>query len=126
MTTKNNYTDLGERGKLNKNNKLNDLTGKEWIKFSKTWFVHRPKRRNNDEILHPAKYPESLIEDFISFFTKKNEWILDPFLGTGSTLIAAGNCGRNAVGVELNSKYYKISKKRIEKELFKKTLLIFK
>jgi hypothetical protein len=51
------YIDLGERGKYNPNNKLNDLTGKEWIKFSKSWFIHTPPRRKDNEILHPAKYP---------------------------------------------------------------------
>ena len=37
-----NYIDLGERGRYNKKNKLNDLTGKEWIKFTKSWFIHNP------------------------------------------------------------------------------------
>ena len=72
MPRKNNYIDLGSRGKFNRDNKLNDLTGKEWIKFSKSWFIHRPARRNLTEVLHPAKYPETMIEEFISFFTKKN------------------------------------------------------
>lgn len=123
MAAKNNYVDLGERGKYNENNKLNNLTGKEWIKFSKSWFIHRPNRRKNNEILHPAKYPESLVEEFIDFFTKKNGWVLDPFLGTGSTLIAAGNLNRNAVGVELNSDYFQIAEERIEKEKYKKKVI---
>lgn len=123
MAAKNNYVDLGERGKYNENNKLNNLTGKEWIKFSKSWFIHRPNRRKNNEILHPAKYPESLVEEFIDFFTKKNGWVLDPFLGTGSTLIAAGNLNRNAVGVELNSDYFQIAEERIEKENYKKKVI---
>ena len=117
---KDNYIDLGERGKLNKNNKLNDLTGKEWIKFSKSWFIHRPSRRKNNEILHPAKYPESLVEEFIKFFTKKNSWVLDPFLGTGSTLIAAGDSNRNAVGIELNKNYFEIAADRINKRSYNK------
>jgi DNA modification methylase len=122
MAANKNYIDLGIRGKLNKNNKLNNLTGKEWIKFSKSWFIHKPIRRKNNEILHPAKYPESLVEEFISFFTKKNAWILDPFLGTGSTLIASGNLGRNAVGIELNKDYYNISYDRIKNCNFKKKI----
>jgi DNA modification methylase len=122
MAKKNNYIDLGERGKLNRNNKLNDLTGKEWIKFSKSWFVHRPNRRKNNEILHPAKFPESLVEDFIKFFTKKNAWILDPFLGTGSTLIASGKLSRNAIGIELNKNYFKIAEDRINENNFKKSV----
>jgi len=125
MAVKNNYIDLGERGKYNKNNKLNDLTGKEWIKFSKSWFIHKPIRRKNSEILHPAKYPESLVEEFIQFFTKKNAWILDPFLGTGSTLIAAGKLSRNAVGVELNEDYYRIAKERIIEKNYKKNIFSF-
>ena len=117
------YIDLGERGRLSLKNKLNDLTGKEWIKFTKSWFIHRPPRRKDTEILHPAKYPETLVEEFIKFFTKENGWVIDPFLGTGSPLIASGNCNRNGVGIEINNKYLKISKSRIKKEKYKNSLL---
>lgn len=120
------YIDFGERGKYNPKNKLNDLTGKEWIKFSKSWFIHTPPRRKDNEILHPAKYPESLVTEFIRFFTKKNAWVLDPFLGSGSTLVAAGNIDRNGIGIELNNKYFNISKKRIEKKKFAKKLIPLK
>ncbi|PJA98384.1 MAG: site-specific DNA-methyltransferase [Ignavibacteriales bacterium CG_4_9_14_3_um_filter_30_11] len=120
------YIQLGERGRLNKNNKLNSLTGKEWIKFSKSWFVHRPIKRNKTEILHPAKYPESLVKEFIEFFTKEDEWVLDPFLGSGSTLLAAGESKRNAVGIELTNKFYNISKKRIVENNFKTKIIPIK
>ncbi len=115
---KNKYIDLGDRGRYNTKNKLNDLTGKEWIKFTKSWFIHRPPKRKEEEILHPAKFPESMIEEFISFFTKKNEWVLDPFLGTGSTLIAAGRLKRNAVGIELVKNYFKTAQRRVDREKF--------
>lgn len=111
----NNFVNLGLRGRLNKNNKLNDLTGKEWLKFTKSWFIHRPPRRKDDEILHPAKFPESLVEEFIKFFTKKNGWVLDPFMGTGSTLISAAGINRNSVGIELSKNYFRSSSKRISK-----------
>ncbi len=117
---KNSFVDLGTRGRLNKNNKLNDLTGKEWLKFTKSWFIHRPPRRKEDEILHPAKYPESLVEEFIKFFTKKHGWVLDPFMGTGSTLISAAGVNRNSVGIELNKNYFRTSSNRISKRGFKK------
>ncbi len=123
---KNYIVDFGERGKFNKRNKLNNLTGKEWIKFTKSWFIHKPKRRNGNEILHPAKYPESLVEEFISFFTKENDWVFDPFLGTGSTLIAAGKLKRNGIGIELNNKYFQISKKRIAENKFQKKIIAIK
>ncbi len=117
----NNFVNLGLRGRLNKNNKLNDLTGKEWLKFTKSWFIHRPPRRKEDEILHPAKFPESLVEEFIKFFTKKNEWVLDPFMGTGSTLISAAGVNRKSIGIELNKNYFRTSCKRISKRGFEKS-----
>ena len=116
--------DLGERGKYNPNNKLNELTGKEWLKFTKSWFILRPPKRKTDELLHPAKFPENLVEEFISFFTKKGGWILDPFMGTGSTLVAADKVNRNCVGIELSKKYFSASKKR-RGIFFKKTALRF-
>lgn len=118
---KNKVIDLGSRGNFNTGNKLNNLTGKEWLKFTKSWFILRPPRRKNDEILHPAKYPEILVEEFIEFFTKKNGWVLDPFMGTASTLIASGNLGRNSVGIELNKKYFAASVKRIKRKKFLKS-----
>jgi DNA modification methylase len=120
---KNSVIDLGLRGKYNLNNKLNNLTGKEWIKFTKSWFIHRPPRRKENEILHPAKFPETLVHNFISFFTKEGAWILDPFMGTGSALVAAGDLKRNAVGVELTKKYFDTAKKRIEEKNFQDEVL---
>jgi len=122
---RNSFVDLGLRGRLNKNNKLNDLTGKEWLKFTKSWFIHRPPRRKEDEILHPAKFPESLVEEFIKFFTKKNGWVLDPFMGTGSTLISAAGINRKSVGIELSKNYFRSSSKRISKRGFEKSAFPF-
>ncbi len=102
-------------GKRSLKNRLNLLTGREWIKFSKTWFIHRPPSRKKEEILHPAKFPETLIRQFITFFTKPREVVLDPFLGTGSTLIAAKQSNRSGVGVELSPEYTEISEQRLEK-----------
>ncbi len=118
------YIDLGERGKYDIKNKLNNLTGKEWIKFSKSWFIHRPPQRNKVEILHPAKFPETLIKEFISFFTKEGDWVLDPFMGTGSSLIAAADLNRNCVGIELSKEYYLTTKKRIKTSIAIQTIPI--
>jgi DNA modification methylase len=101
-------------GIYNPKNKLNELTGRQWIKFTKSWFVHNPPKRKRDEILHPAKFPESMIQDFIEFFTKKGEWVLDPFLGTGSTLVASIQADRSVIGVEIMRKYANIAEKRAE------------
>jgi DNA modification methylase len=113
------YLDLGERGKLSRENKLNELTGKEWIKFTKSWFIHRPPKRREEEILHPAKFPETLVGEFIRFFTKEGDWVIDPFLGTGSTAVACAENNRNCVGIELVQKYYDVSKRRVDRVLAK-------
>jgi DNA modification methylase len=97
-------------------NKLNDLTNKEWLKFQKSWFIHNPPPRRKGVLVHPAKFPETMAQEFIEFFTKKGETVLDPMAGTGSTLIAALRAGRNSYGIELNPKYAKIAKQIIEEE----------
>ena len=99
--------------KLSPHNKLNDLTGREWIKFTKSWFIHRPERRADVKILHPASFPESLAKEFILFFTRKGETVVDPFLGTGSSLVACLETGRNGVGVEVMEKYSSIAESRL-------------
>ena len=116
--------DLGDRGIYRVNNKLNNLTGKEWVKFTKSWAIINPKRRKEDTILHPAKFPEELVSQFISFFTKENEIVFDPFLGTGSTLVAANEINRIGIGIELNNKYAEISKKRLELQIDKSQFVI--
>jgi DNA modification methylase len=98
-------------------NKLNDLSGREWIKFTKSWFVHRPEPRGDRKIRHPASFPESLVKDFVSFFTRKGELVVDPFVGTGSTLLAALETGRSAIGFDIVKKYTDISKERIKDAL---------
>lgn len=101
-------------GQRNPKNKLNFLTGREWIKFTKSWFILRPPARKEEEFLHPAKFPETMIRQFITFFTKPGEFVVDPFLGTGSTLISAKQCNRNGIGIELEERYANISKNRLK------------
>jgi DNA modification methylase len=97
-------------------NKLNDLDPKRWLKFQKSWFIHNPPPRKKGVLVHPAKFPETLAQEFIEFFTKRGENVLDPMAGTGSTLVAALRAGRNSYGIELNPKYAEIAKQIIEDE----------
>ena len=96
-------------------NLLNDLSGRDWVKFTKSWFIHNPPRRNKNEILHPAKFPETLVGEFVRFFTKPGQIVLDPFAGTGSTLVAAAQSGRLGVGIELVERYADIARERGER-----------
>lgn len=102
-------------GKRSRRNKLNLLTGREWIKVTKSWQILKPPRRKDNEVLHPAKFPEKIVRMFITFFTKPGELVVDPFLGSGSTLIAAKQSNRKAIGIELAEKYVEISRDRLNK-----------
>jgi DNA modification methylase len=97
-------------------NKLNDLDSKTWLKFQKSWFIHNPPPRQPGVLVHPAKFPETLAREFIEFFTKRAETVLDPMAGTGSTLVAALRAGRNSYGIELNPKYSEIARKFVDAE----------
>ena len=97
-------------------NKLNDLEPKTWLKFQKSWFIHNPPRRLKGVLVHPAKFPETMAQEFIEFFTKRGETVLDPMAGTGSTMVAALRAGRNSYGVELNPKYVEIARQIIADE----------
>jgi DNA modification methylase len=98
-------------------NTLNDLEGRDWIKFTKSWLICDSRRylRNKDTELHPARYPEELVSEFVSFFTKQGELVLDPFCGSGATLVSCHEMGRRGVGVELSPRYHEVARERLEK-----------
>ncbi len=62
---------------------------------------------------HSAAFPESLPAWFIKLFTKKGDIVLDPFLGSGTTAVAAARLGRHFTGVELKEEYYRVAVDRI-------------
>ena len=97
-------------------NRLNELSPKDWIKFQKSWFVHNPPPRQKSVIRHPAKFPETLAMEFISFFTKINQVVMDPMAGTGSTLVAALRTWRHSYGIELNPTYAEIARQALAEE----------
>jgi DNA modification methylase len=65
---------------------------------------------------HPAPYPADLAERLIRMFSFAGDTVLDPFMGTGSTTVAAARCGRNSIGVEVDPHYYKMALDRIAGE----------
>jgi DNA modification methylase len=99
-----------------KTNRLNNLSPKEWLKFQKSWFVHNPPPRQKNVLRHPAKFPETLAQEFIEFFTKPGQVVLDPMAGTGSTLVAALRSGRHSYGIELNPAYADIASQVVAEE----------
>lgn len=68
---------------------------------------------SNTNIAHPAVYPLYIPEFFIKLMSEEGDTILDPFLGSGTTGISAINLNRNFIGIELDSSFFDLSKKRI-------------
>lgn len=95
-------------------NKLNCMTAKEWIKSQLgVWQFTYEKRDIRNKELHPATFPISLSKKVIELFSHKGELILDPFVGSGTTLIAAQDLDRNAIGFDLLEKYIQLSSDRL-------------
>ena len=65
---------------------------------------------------HPAPFPEELAERLIRMFSFVGDTVLDPFLGTGTTVVAASKWGRNSIGIELDPCYMEMAEKRIRSE----------
>ena len=68
---------------------------------------------------HPSPKPPELMKRLIEFFTKKNGWVLDPFVGVGGTLLACSMAGRHGVGVDLSQDYLNLYRKASESLNFK-------
>ena len=110
---------------LARRNTLNDLSGGEWLQFTKTWFTCDSRRyhRNRNTELHPARFPEEMVTDFLRFFTKRDGWVLDPFAGSGATLVACAEQGRRGVAVELAERYVEVMRLRVGLEQPPQTVL---
>lgn len=65
---------------------------------------------------HPAPYPAELAERLVRMFSFVGDTVLDPFLGTGTTTVAAAKWGRNSVGFEIDGHYFHLAQKRIAAE----------
>ena len=105
-------------GKIDSRNKLNDLTGKEWIKLTKSFWFSEKCVDDKDAFKHPAPFLIKDIMKLVSMFTKKGMHVLDPFCGSGTTLIAASNLERVGVGIDLNKEYKALSIERLSKKGF--------
>ena len=100
-----------------KPNHINCLTAKEWIKCQLgVWQFNYEKRDIRDKELHPATFPISLSKRIISLFTHEGELVIDPFVGSGTTLVAARDLNRNAVGFDLNQSYIELAENRLSQE----------
>ena len=75
--------------------------------------------------IHPAIYPEFIIQELLKLLTKENDVVLDPFLGSGTTAVVAQRLKRNYIGIEIHSNYVEYAKKRIKENANNHTLELF-
>jgi len=104
-----------KKAKYDKRNKLNDLTGTEWLQLTKSTWISEKCAEDKDAFEHPAPFLIKDIRKLIKLFTKKGMKVLDPFMGSGTTLIAASLEGRKSIGIDLSKKYCALAKRRLKK-----------
>lgn len=81
------------------------------------WKIPNVKSNHIEKTEHPCQFPVELIERFVICLTDVGDWVVDPFLGTGTTIIAAVRHGRRGAGAETVAKYVSLSRARITQEL---------
>lgn len=96
---------------------INCLTAREWLKNQLgVWRFNYEARDIRDKTVHPATFPISLALRVIEQFTHQGELVLDPFVGSGTTLLAAQDANRNAVGFDLSCEYVELSRERTSQQ----------
>ena len=102
-----------ERDKNEKEFRHDNITKKEFIEWTKSvWTMNTESAKR---IGHPAPFPEELPNRLIKLFSFTNDIVIDPFMGSGTTAIAAIKNNRNFVGYEINEEYINLANNRIEK-----------
>ncbi len=82
---------------------------------SDIWEIPNVKANHIEKTIHPCQFPVELIERLVLSMTEENDWVFDPFMGVGSTAIAALIHNRKAIGAEILPEYILLAKERIQK-----------
>jgi len=101
--------------------KVSDLNLNRWkdytdIETNSLWLIDKRDSSGAHENTYHGNYIPQIPNQFIKRFTKKGDWVLDPFLGGGTTLIETQRLGRNGVGIELQKDVSEFARKNIDKE----------
>jgi site-specific DNA-methyltransferase (adenine-specific)/site-specific DNA-methyltransferase (cytosine-N4-specific) len=108
---------LSDTDKIRDNSKVGSGFGKNisnWVDRDKAYptnVLHLATECNNKN--HSAAFPQELPEWFIKLFTKENDTVLDPFMGSGTTLSVANRMKRNSIGIEIVPEYYEMVRKEL-------------
>ncbi len=109
---------LSDTDKIRDNSKVGSGFGKNisnWVDREKAYptnVLHLATECNNKN--HSAAFPPELPEWFIKLFTKENDTVLDPFMGSGTTLSVANRMKRNSIGIEIVPEYYEMVRKELK------------
>lgn len=95
----------------NPSNKKTTIKRQEFLDFTKSIWKIPPA--SAQKIGHPAPFPEELPYRCMQLYTFENDIVLDPFIGSGTTAIAALNCSRKFIGYDIKEEYIELAKKRI-------------
>ena len=101
-----------ERDKNEKEFRYDNISKEEFIEWTKSVWTMNPESAKR--IGHPAPFPEELPNRLIKLFSFTNDIVIDPFMGSGTTAIAAIKNSRNFVGYEINEEYINLANNRIE------------
>ena len=92
----------------------NELDGKRWIQNSISVWSDIRKTTEENRLKHPAMFPGMLVERLVQTFLRpEGEKILDPFSGSGSTIVEVERLGKTGIGIELSPEYAKMGRKRL-------------
>ena len=104
--------------KKNSRKQANELDGKTWLRYSVSVWSDIRKTKEETELKHPAMFPSVLAHRLIACFTPPDaSLILDPFAGVGSTLLAAKESGKDAIGLEISPEFAQIAERRVNQML---------
>ena len=111
------YILVFSKGKFSRNSrgKESTISRDEFLEYTKSVWTFPPESANR--VGHPAPFPEELPRRCILLYTFKNEVVLDPFCGVGTTALAAAQLGRHFVCLDNNAEYVKKARKRVEEYL---------
>lgn len=90
------------------------------------WNINRKAGSVGKKYIHPAIYPNELVERIIKLSTHEGELVLDPFLGSGTSLISAVNCKRSFIGYEYNEGFKELMQERFSSEIKEKSEITFR
>ncbi|MEM1651151.1 MAG: site-specific DNA-methyltransferase [Sulfolobales archaeon] len=99
----------------NKGCKEDTITKEEFLEFTRSIWRFPPESAK--KVGHPAPFPEELPYRCIQLYTFKEDVVLDPFVGSGTTCVAALKAGRHCIGIDIDERYVEIAKKRFEELL---------